>query len=228
MKIKKKKRQRTTFYPNTALKNINKENEPIAEGVDFEPSVEFSVSSLPDLKERLFNSVQWCLDSHGANHLVDIDGLDETIIQVSIENGQIFGNVTCVICRDKKTKKKLIHRVYYNEKSGWIMSNFRKHLTDFHDLPSVHAQPKRLKEFKKPAAIDEKDKSTNNDSDVLIIEDGEEQQVETNLNSNPSNGNASFYRQFAQHITQMIQAALLNNDEQEQMRFFMATKKKLN
>lgn len=220
VKIKKKKRQRATLYSNTALKNINKENEPIAEGVDFEPNVELSVSSLPGLKERLFNRVQWCLDSHGANHLVDIDCLDETIIQVSIENGQIYGNVTCVICRDKKTKKKLIHRVYYNEKSGWIMSNFRKHLNDFHNLPSVRGHPMRLKEFKQPVAIVEKDKSTNNDSDVLIIEDDEEQQVDTNSNSNPSNENASFYRQFAQHMTQMVQAALLNNDEQEQMRFY--------
>lgn len=120
-----------------------------------EPTNIENSKDLKEMKSLLIDKVETCLLKHGATELVDIANLNE-IVHVTTENHRVYGNITCVICQNTNKKKKSKHRIAYCPiKNYWIMSNFVKHLVDYHRLKSIRDNTKQ-KHVKIETSIDKK------------------------------------------------------------------------
>lgn len=181
------------------------------ESVDIE-----NFDNVSGMKSDLLQRVQLNWINHGADKLADIGQLDDNVIHVTIENGRTYGNITCVICRDAKKKKKTDKcRVYFCPiKNNWVMSNFAKHLRDYHQLKSIRGKQTKSK-------MNSKSPNDNDDDSVCIIEELEVEIVHEEPKEYISIENEiPLLTQLANQTTEMVAAALFNDDQQEKMRFF--------
>lgn len=229
MKVKKARHRRLPNAPTN-------ETQRIAGKLKIENENSSSCDNRPEMAADLLRKVQLCLINHGADKLADIANLDDEMVNVTMENSRMYGTVTCLVCRDesKKTKKKLIHRVSYCPiKNYWVMSNFAKHLVEYHQLKMINSSIKRKSSKVESGSIlcsgnsaptEKKYIETHDESDdVYIIETIEVEIQHSKMNelseSNSNEEKTPLFKQLADQIAQMIGAVLLNDDQQHNMRF---------
>lgn len=213
IKVKKPHKHR---LPKVSSKNI----QPMDDKFKIESDDIENTNNTSEMKLDLLHKVKMCWINHGADELADIGHLDDKIIHVTIENGKTYGNITCVICRDTKKKKKndKCRVSFCSIKNYWIMSNFAKHLHDYHRLKLIRKkQNKSIVKSKSPNDADD-------DDSLYIIEEVEVKMDHATLEK-PSEicsneDKISLLSQFANQISKMIGVALLNDEQQEQMHFF--------
>lgn len=221
VKVKKPRQHRLTKMPTTC-------SQPMDDELNI--AVDENAKSALEMKSDLFQKVQTCWINHRADKLSDIGHLYDKIVHVTIENGRVYGNITCAICRDtkksKKSKKKDKCRVSFCPiKNCWVMSNFAKHLRDFHQLKSISEKQMKSKVISKSLNDDVYDvNDDNDDNDSVYVIEEIEVQVEHATFKKPSEINSNenktpLLNQFANQISKMIGAALLNDEQQEQMCF---------
>lgn len=225
MKVKKPRQYRSK----KPLKNIT-------QSIDNESDIEndniANTDNLVEMKTNLLHKVEECLVNYRANKLADIGNLDDENVHVTVANGQTYGNITCVICRNnKKSKKKKTNRVFYSSaKNCWVMSNFVKHLTTYHRLSANRdsTKQKNLKVdnvsiLRSADSLTDEKKHLNESDDVYIIEEIEVDIKKSESDKTPelnSDGmGMALFQQVANQIGQMVGAVLLNDDQQEQLRF---------
>lgn len=75
-----------------------------------------------------------------------IEQFNERMIDLDLKNGAVNGIITCILCENdnanKKKKKKNAHSVRYHKSPSsnyWILSNFKKHLENMHNLVSIQS-----------------------------------------------------------------------------------------
>lgn len=127
------------------------------ENLDLMADVE-DAEMLAELKTSLFQKVMECLELFNVNEIMELENLSDNIVSVSMHNGQIFGDVYCVLCSDGK-KKSRPKRVSYCSKY-WIPSNFVTHLRKVHKLSQ-----NKLKS--KPKNAESHQVDTYNDDEVI-------------------------------------------------------------
>lgn len=102
------------------------------------PDIFDSDTMLTTLKTSLFTKIMASYQMYNVNELVDLQNVDPDTVSVSIETGQIFGHVYCVLCQNDITKKnqKPIRISHHSEDRSeyWIPSNFITHLRRKHKL----------------------------------------------------------------------------------------------
>lgn len=163
---------------------------------------------LPHLKLDLFTRVMEWLNDHKADQQIPISSISPDIISVTVENGQIFGYIRCVLCQNKpnggKGKPKKIAYRFDKGSQYWISSNFITHLRSAHGLSAE----KKITKKKRQADIttktaDESKLMTNCDESVQIVEDNV---------TFPQLKEHGLYDQISKQITAMSQAVLENNE----------------
>lgn len=111
-----------------------------------------TVANLAELRSYLFARIQSCLNCHEADKIIDLGSLDEDIVSIHVENGEIYGKVLCSVCKEQPKNKKRFARgnkVFYDqEKERWVMSNFQKHFTNFHKMPPLRGADAKKNEKK--------------------------------------------------------------------------------
>lgn len=187
--------------------------------------------NLHNLKLYLLQKVESCLKNHGADDVIgtDIKNLfDDELVDVVTAGDRIYGNITCLICKHQNKKNNSKKKVSYyqsTDKNYWVMSNFTKHLTNFHQLSSnrstnqIIIMPKNDVELNK---IVSNNFNNNDDDSVFIVEEVSVEMIPTKIDyvANINIDESSLYNQLAQQIGDMIGTVLLNNDPQEQMQFY--------
>lgn len=228
MKVKKTRQRRLPIAATHATQGIAHELKIKSENIS-------ESDKLLEMKTDLLRKVEMCLINHGAEKLADIADLGDEMVHVTDENSRMYGSIECVICRDgnKKKKKKSNYRVSYCPiKNYWVMSNYAKHLVDYHRLKIICNGTKRKSSKiegdsilcsvngvaeKNEPAFDESD-------DVYIIEEVEVEISHPKLAessvSSSNEENIPLFKQLADQIGKIIGAVLFNDDQQEQMRFF--------
>lgn len=188
-------------------------------------------TELADLKSYLVRRVKSCFINHGADKITGTninDLFDEETVAVESAGGRIYGNITCLICqhnKEKKTKKRVSY-FQSEDKSYWVMSNFTKHLVDFHRLSTIRAPnqiiAKPITDFenKKTETNNLNEKSDDDDSVYIVNEVSVEiKPPEIDLDANLSNEVLSLYDQLSEQIGKTIGAVHINDDKLEQMLF---------
>lgn len=125
---------------------------------------------LSELKTSLFQKVIECLELFNVNEIMELENISDNIVSVSMHNGQIFGDVYCILCSNEK-KKSRPKRVSYSSKY-WIPSNFVTHLKKVHKLSQ-----NKFKSNSKNADIQQVD--TFNDDDVIKTENIDLEHIKT-------------------------------------------------
>lgn len=228
MKTKKPRKRYNPIDPKCNLKfDVDSNNEcgELNSNVDM-------TANLPDLKSYLLQKVETCLRNHGADELIGTDSkdlIDEETVDVVTAGDQIYGNITCLICQHQNKKNNRKKRVSYyrsKEKCYWVMSNFTKHLTNFHRLSSIRG-PKKMS----TKANSDEENNINKTNDLNEIDDDdsvfviEEVAVEMKPPKIERDANFSFerttlYNQLAHQIGEMIGEVILHDDQQDQMQFY--------
>lgn len=155
-----------------------------------------------ELKTSLFKKIIDCCKLFKVNELVDLENVDPNIVSVSMKNGQIYGDVHCIVCQNntsnerQKTKRVSFHSG--TNSSYWIPSNFITHLKKTHKLEQISAECSEPKKVK----VEVVDETTNeNINESLIIT-----KVELPYNTSKINVSADeLYEQISQQITAMTQ-----------------------
>lgn len=174
-----------------------------------------------NLKVKLQRKVEACLKQYSVDKLLDIEFLEEGIVDIEEVDGQIYGSIICVICKNQNKKNQRPKRVYYKESAetnSWVMSNFTKHLTNTHHLVSINNYDMKNKAIELDAAPKvekHKEIAVGDDSDLYLLEAAES---EDDRDKQKTINDIQLYEQLAQNITKMNEATLINDDHQEKMR----------
>lgn len=175
------------------------------------------------LKELLFNRILACMKEYRVNEHVEdsaFELVDQSIIEIQMDKkkNQIYGTVVCIICKAENDNSKP-KRVYYDESeksSGWVISNYQKHLKTAHKLLAaklnhqVESQKSLNEKSLKDELLDE------NSESICMLETTIELVSMENKNAEHiKNEDNWLYTQIANQITKMMEAVLSNGDNEQ-------------
>lgn len=181
---------------------------------------------MPQLKSSLFTKVMECLKQYKVNQQMVIDDVDEGIVSVFIEDGQVYGNIQCIICQNNPKKNKHNQkpkRVSYHTdeiSQYWVASNFTTHLKRVHKL-RADVQKVELK-------TDHTADIVQNNQDEILNEmalDESLQIVSAQNVSFPHIKTRDIYDQISSQITAMSKAVLDNNENEDTMKISLPSDK---
>lgn len=192
------------------------------------------------LTEELLKKVVICLKSYG------LETTDWAGTLIDVDSSGIYGNVNCILCDPDDDGKPKSIRVYYysseTRKGFWTLSNYTKHLEKAHllvahrltkiksenDSSSLFESSKRKKkssltDLKQDPVIE----SISSDEHEIQSQ-GEPQEenkgtlLELSVEYVDSSGNIDsqmLYAQISDQMRQMLAAAIINGEQQENMVF---------
>lgn len=181
------------------------------------------IEQLPQLKSSLFTKVMECLKQYKADQQVNLDTVDERIVSVTIEDGQVCGYIHCVICQNKQEKTRKRNKQqpkkvsYHVDESSqfWIPSNFNTHLRNVHKLIAEKPKPKA------DSKVDFNNRHENSiEGDINL--DESVQMVSARNVSFPHLEFQEIYDQISTQITTMSKAVLDNNENENEMAILLS------
>lgn len=148
--------------------------------------------------------------------------LNETIVDVHIVEGKIYGTIACVLCNlENKASQKPKRVSYYESPSAcyWVLSNFQKHLTGVHHLKGTPNRNKRNR-ITQPLENIFPTNSINISNHCIdgieVVEEVKIFEQEEKIFSSDEQCNWLF-KQLADQIGVMTTAVLVNSENQESM-----------
>lgn len=217
-------------------KAINKSLNNKQQKIDDLTSVQgtFDPDTISALTSDLFTKIIECCKSYNVNEFVDLENVDPSIVSVSVNKGQIYGHVCCVICQsDVNKKNQKPKKISYHSRDRsqyWVTSNFTTHLKIAHKLRQTDTQHNE-ENIPTASEIATKDVGENaiapndapaiianeydNTNDASVIITNDEALVKPNLSTD------QLYEQFSHQITTMT-ATLYTTTPKENMQIKLA------
>lgn len=142
---------------------------------------------------------------------------EQMIVRVRQENGKIYGEVVCVLCKSNKPK-----RVSFNPSQThgcWVLSNLVKHLETVHGLHPIvetvdHSLATQEITDDKNVVADQIDENLNGDASLIILEE-----FSAKGNEIKHDDLEQLYTQLSTQLTNVTAAVLQNSDQEEEIKF---------
>lgn len=186
-----------------------------------------------ELKSKLFSMCSQYFQ------LLDVDKqvvaqFNESMIDLQSKRGAVYGIITCILCENDdatKKKKKNTHSVRYYESPNskyWILSNFKKHLENTHNLVSIQADLRTKKNRQQRLPLKERNEVNDlkDDTSIEYIEvpiiNSQKDAANSITISSIGSVNDWMYTQLSKQISDMVGAVLVNSDVTNNMPFVIA------